>query len=280
MGLKFFVHPLFALFGVFYAVTGQLYFFAIYSLCALIHELGHAYRAEKEGYRLKKVILMPFGAVVTGDTSDMTLKEDIRISLAGPLLSLSLGFAVVSLWWIYPPSYAFTDLLAEANLSIGVVNLLPVLPLDGGRVLLAVISLKAGRKKGRKICKIIGYALSGVLLVLAVLTAVFYGNFSFLCFAVFVFVGQFFSFKETNYVNLYTGVGERRLKKGMECKKFALSEDATLRTALKMLSNDYVSEFGVFRNGKEIAVLSESQLIKLAENGNVDHTIGGTLKNA
>ena len=81
-GLTFSVHPLFILLGLYYSATGRIFIFLTVTVCALMHELGHSFVASKEGYRLNKITLMPFGAVVQGDIEDVSPKTQIKIAIA------------------------------------------------------------------------------------------------------------------------------------------------------------------------------------------------------
>ena len=74
--LRIKIHPLFIIFGIYFAFTGKVFSFLTYTLCACVHELGHSLAAEKFGYRLKNVTLMPYGALVSGDmTVDKVISE-------------------------------------------------------------------------------------------------------------------------------------------------------------------------------------------------------------
>ena len=67
-GVTLKIHPLFYLFGLYYALTGRIFIFIVYTIVALVHELGHSFVAERLGYRLKSIVLMPYGAVIGGET--------------------------------------------------------------------------------------------------------------------------------------------------------------------------------------------------------------------
>ena len=90
-GLRLYVHPLFLIFGAYYALTGKILIFIIYTLSAVVHELGHSFAAAGLGYRLNKITLMPFGAVASGDIDGLKLKDEIKIALAGPLINLAIA---------------------------------------------------------------------------------------------------------------------------------------------------------------------------------------------
>ena len=128
----------------------------------VLHELGHALVAMREGLQAKAIILLPIGGITlledaqpAAPTGQATWKRDIRIALAGPLVNIAIalvGGAVVlakfpeaHLWTI--PLVHSNHLLRSlvwANLYLGLFNLLPAYPMDGGHVLRALFSRKTG----------------------------------------------------------------------------------------------------------------------------------------
>lgn len=90
--LKITIHPLFFVFGLYFAFTGKVYSFLLSVLCALIHEFGHFLASERYGYKLSRIVLMPYGAVISGDDfSPFRYSDEIMISLAGTDVKLKIG---------------------------------------------------------------------------------------------------------------------------------------------------------------------------------------------
>ncbi|MBE5749489.1 MAG: hypothetical protein E7346_01300 [Clostridiales bacterium] len=259
-GLRLYVHPLFLIFGAYYALTGKILIFIIYTLSAVVHELGHSFAAAGLGYRLNKITLMPFGAVASGDIDGLKLKDEIKIALAGPLINLAIGLFFVATWWIFPEIYAFTDVIAEANLSLAIVNLLPVFPLDGGRVLSAVTALKMGKKRSEVFCKVTGAVFSALLLIAFIFTAFNTLNLSLLFFSLFVLFGAFGKGRENKYVKLYTAVTTEKLKRGMEVKRQAVDKSITVKKLMTLLDQTAINEIAVYSGDKCIATLSQAKL--------------------
>ena len=81
---------------------------------------------------------------------------NIKIALAGPVINIAVGFFFIATWWIYPEFYAYTDIIVSANLSMALVNLLPIYPLDGGRIIFCFFANKLGYDKSFVINKIAG----------------------------------------------------------------------------------------------------------------------------
>lgn len=259
-GLKLSVHPLFLVVGVYYALVGKIFVFIIYTVSAVVHELGHSYAAAGAGYGLNRITLMPFGAVASGNIDGLKLKDQIKIALAGPFVNLAIGLICVASWWIYPESYPFTEIVSEANFSLAIVNLLPVFPLDGGRVLSAVSTLKMGKKGSEMLCKITGGVFSALLVAGFIITIFGKVNPSLLFFALFVIFGAFGKGRENKYVKLYSAVTTEKLKRGMEIKKQAVDKSITLKRLISILDDTALNEIAVYSGDKCVATLSQTQI--------------------
>jgi len=268
-GISFSVHPLFFVFGMYYAVTGRIFVFVVYTICAVIHELGHSFVASGLGYKLNKITLMPFGAVVSGNIEGLKLKDQIKIAMAGPFINLAIGLFFVAVWWIYPEFYAFTDIVAEANFSLALINFIPVFPLDGGRILWAFLGERVGKKKADVTIKIIGLIFV-VLLFSAFIVTIFYSpNISLLFFAFFAFSGLVGKSKENKYVKVATSLSEDKLMRGIPVLRQAISKNATIKKLLSLVDDTCLNEIVVYDNGKPIIVLSQEKIQKIIETGEI-----------
>lgn len=258
-GINLTVHPLFYAFGLYYALTGRILVFVIYTVCAVLHEIGHSLAAGAAGYRLNDVTLMPFGAVAKGDIDGLKLVDEIKIALAGPFLSLAAGLFFVALWWVLPETYAYTDLAAEANFSMAFVNFLPVFPLDGGRVLSAFVTLKFGKKVSKIVCRITGAVFSSALAAAFFLTL---GdmNFSLMFFAAFVSFGAFGKSSDVGYVKAYTALTESRLRRGMTVKRQAIDKSVTVKKMMSLLDENSLNEISVYDGQTEIKTLTPGEI--------------------
>lgn len=238
------LHPLFIAVGLIYALQGDLFLFLLNCLIALQHELAHAFASAKLGYTLRKIVLMPFGAVLEGDLSGITLKDEIIVALYGPLCNLFTAFLFGAVWWFHPTVYAFTDTAFYVSLSVALVNLLPAYPLDGGRILRAFLtgifsksnpdSLRAERN-AYAVCKTISLVLGAVLCLIGGASFFFrHGNLSTCIFGVFILVGSWSakpvsSYEKCNFSN------KNALKKGVEVRRVAVADTQTLKDAFRFL---------------------------------------------
>ncbi len=266
-GINLTVHPLFFAFGFYYALTGRIFLFVIYTVSAILHELGHSLVASGLGYRLKKITLMPFGAVVSNDQSGMKTLDEIKIALAGPFLNLAVALFFVATWWLLPETYAFTDTVVQANFSLAIVNFLPVYPLDGGRVLTSFLILKTDKRRAKIVQTVLGVVTSIVLIACFIFTLFNTVNFSLLFFALFVTFGAFGKNKDNFYVKMYTALDTAKLARGMPYKRQALDKSASVKKMMSMLDDGCVNEIVVFSDQRPIKTLSHSEIVKIIEKG-------------
>ncbi len=120
----------------------------------LLHELGHSVVARRRGVPILGIDLHLFGGVAKMAAPPRSPKDEVAIAIAGPLVSLALGIGL-GLWaffglraQIWTPG--FVGWIASVNLGIGVFNLLPALPMDGGRVARAFLAKRHGLVEGTR----------------------------------------------------------------------------------------------------------------------------------
>ncbi len=272
------IHPLFYLLGFYYAITGKILVFIICTVTAVIHELGHSFVASNLGYKLNKITLMPFGAVVSGNTDGLKFCDEIKIALAGPFINIAVSLFFIAIWWIYPEFYAYTDIVVTSNLSMALVNLLPIFPLDGGRIVFCFFADKLGYDKSFLINKIMGGAFAMLLLFLFVVGAIKgVVNFSLLFFSLFVCFGTFSREKENKYVKIFSVLSKDNLNRGMPIKRYAVGDDIQIKKLIWLLDSRAVNELVVYKNDKKIATLSQERIEKIIERASIYSKLGENL---
>lgn len=278
--MRFGVHPLFVAYGAFAALRGQLIPFIAATVCAVMHECGHAWYAARIGRRLERLCLLPSGAIVTGDIEGISLADEVRLALAGPAVNFVSALLFAALWWLWPETYPYTEAAAAASASLFAVNLLPALPLDGGRVLLCLIAKRRGEAAASRILKGVGAALAAVLAALFA-AGCFAGkvNFSLLFFAAFVLGGSFGG-KDCRYTRIRYD-WRQNLSRGMPVRRVALSQRCTVRQALGYFERGTWLEISLFDDaGKHVATLSQRQICELFSSADIyrplkDYITGG-----
>ena len=125
-----------------YGIGGILYAIGILASVAL-HELGHSWVAIRKGCRVHEIMLLPIGGVAKMDRIPTRPMDEILVAAAGPLTSFLLAVLFDRLGQFAFPLIA----LRNINLMLGIFNLLPSFPMDGGRIFRAFMTPKLGRLK-------------------------------------------------------------------------------------------------------------------------------------
>ena len=164
----------YVIFLIIVGYKGQL---AYAFLIVLVHEMVHYITARYYGFTGFDIELMAVGAVLKfRDLDDATPKEDLIISISGPMSNIALA---VIFYFIYKNSLnSNLYMLFAGNLAIGVFNLIPAFPLDGGRILRDLLSFKFTYKKSNKIMMIFSIVI-GAFLMFCYILLFFKGNTNF-----------------------------------------------------------------------------------------------------
>ncbi|MCC2327897.1 stage IV sporulation intramembrane metalloprotease SpoIVFB [Bacillus wiedmannii] len=140
---KISVHPLFWVIIVIGIFTARFKELILLFCIVLIHELGHAFAAAHYNWRIKKIQLLPFGGVAElEEHGNKSLKEELVVVIAGPIQHIWMmvvGYIVFEAGWLGSDLYYF---FIWNNIIILAFNLLPIWPLDGGKVLFNVLSYR------------------------------------------------------------------------------------------------------------------------------------------
>jgi Zn-dependent protease len=131
--------------GLIWHTAAMVVFFS----CVVLHELGHSFTAMHYGIGVRRILLMPIGGMAEFDSIPRQPIRELWITLAGPAVNFVIAGA---LWLLLPPSRGsdietmtvvdFGHLVMKWNLLMGVFNLLPAFPMDGGRILRATLATR------------------------------------------------------------------------------------------------------------------------------------------
>ncbi|MFL0556866.1 M50 family metallopeptidase [Paenibacillus barengoltzii] len=141
-GIAISFHPFFVIIMLISVLTGHfLELLALFTI-VFVHEMGHVFAARMYDIKVLSVQMLPFGGVaVMEDAGNLTAGREIVIALAGPLQNLMLIGASLLLHAIGIWDGPFLSYFIQSNLLIALFNLLPILPLDGGKISQALCSL-------------------------------------------------------------------------------------------------------------------------------------------
>lgn len=162
-------------------------------VCVVLHELGHSFTAMHYGIGVRRILLMPIGGMAEFDDIPRQPARELLITLAGPAVNFVIA---AGLWVALPralPGEAetmtwmdFGHLLMQWNLAMGLFNLLPAFPMDGGRILRALLATKTTYLRATFWAANVGK----VLCIVGMLVGAFYQPMLMLLFAFIFFAGE------------------------------------------------------------------------------------------
>ena len=226
--------------------------------CVVLHEYGHALVARKYGVRTQDILLTPIGGIARMDHMPREPLKEFVIAIAGPLVNVAiavliyLGYLVIvqqqiplfsTAFWSFEGLQPLALILLKLNIILVLFNLIPAFPMDGGRMLRALLSMRFGRLTGTQAAAIAGQALAVGFLVLGL-----QGNLILALIGVFVFMSA-----RREYMSVRA---ERRLQdvdpRGLIATNFAqFDQHAIVRQAW-----EYMTE----QNAGYILALDDEQL--------------------
>jgi Zn-dependent protease len=142
--------------------------------CVILHELGHSFTAMRFGIGVQRILLLPIGGMAEFDSIPREPRRELLITIAGP----AVNFAIAALLWGFVPAsdevsqYSIDGFIVQlfwANIFMGCFNFLPAFPMDGGRILRALLATRISYLRATFIAATVGK----VLCVLAGLVALF-----------------------------------------------------------------------------------------------------------
>ena len=142
-------------------------FAVILYLAILLHEASHAVVARRFGARVNSITLHFLGGMTAVEGEARSPKQEFWVAVVGPITSLAVGLVSLGAWFLVPPGLLRVGVegMAGANLLIGVLNMLPAMPLDGGRVLMSGIwKLTGNRHRGNLVAGWAGRGLAVLVL--------------------------------------------------------------------------------------------------------------------
>ncbi|MBR1820392.1 MAG: site-2 protease family protein, partial [Clostridia bacterium] len=178
-GTRLKVHPLMLMFPVAGAMLGARDDFAALMIALTAHEAAHLLMAKALGVGISQISLMPFGGAIRLDNPyALPPGKLLAVAAAGPAGSLLalLTAAALAHWRVLSPYFALA--LMQVNWVLMLFNLLPALPLDGGRMLYALLAGRAGRARAAEIGIWSGRAVAALLVGMAVYPALTWGRFN------------------------------------------------------------------------------------------------------
>jgi len=194
---------------VLFVVFGQTKMLLATLPVLLVHEWAHVLTANALGMKITQMELLPFGCAAKMSSFAMTRSREIIVAAAGPAANMVFACAVFLADEFFF-SIEISRLLISTNIAIAAVNLLPALPLDGGRIARAAFSSYLGTVRATKVTAVMGVVFSAVLLGVGVLIVIDGTvNLSFFVMGAFLCIAAIKEMKSVPYVLIRDFSGKR-----------------------------------------------------------------------
>ncbi len=236
--------------------------------CVLLHELGHSVVAMYHGYEIDSITLWLLGGVAQFTEMPEDWKVELQVAVAGPIVSVALGalgyvgFSAVA-GGGRPIATFLLGYLMVANVVLAAFNMLPGFPMDGGRVLRALLARTRTHARATQIAAEVGKGFA----VLLALFALFSGlNLFLLALAFFIYMGAAGEAQQTVLKAAFSGVTVDDVMTG-ESDLHTVSPDDSVADLLDRMFRERHTGYPVVDNGELVGMvtLSDAQSVKEAE---------------
>ena len=241
--------------------------------CVLLHEFGHVFAARGYGIRTPDITLLPIGGLARLERMPRKPAHELVVALAGPAVNVAIAAVIavaLGLKFSFDPNHAFHltgqfwSHLMMWNLFMVVFNLVPAFPMDGGRVLRALLAMLTDYERATWWAATIGQSLAVLVALGMLLSGVFNPFLLLIAFFIFMAAGQ-----EAAAVSQQEATRHLLVRDAMQTEFHALPPEAELRHAVEHLLAGTQQDFPVLdAAGGMMGILSRRQLIAtLAEHG-------------
>lgn len=222
-----------------------------YLFALILHELAHVLVARSKGYSLKMLKFDLFGLSVELNEK-IEDKDSFIINLAGPLLNLLLVLLCMAMYWLIPVSFHYLNVFCMANIMLAFFNMIPIYPLDGGKIFSSMIK---NDKLYKKLDLVVRLVMASVFVGLFVYTMNKNINFMFLIFAIFFITS---SCKRTPTMSIFKYTTNKNFEKVVMLK---VKETESLFNLIKKIKQN---RYTIFYNSLNKKYLDEEEIINLA----------------
>ncbi|MCK5646670.1 MAG: site-2 protease family protein [Anaerolineales bacterium] len=254
--------------GAIFGVVVTLILFVI----VVLHELGHSIAALRYGVPVKQIVLLPIGGVAQLSRMPEKPIEEFVIAIAGPLVNFGLAIVLAVLAVVLGLEIGIGNMpltfsrLARAslqsvfayvfisNLFLGLFNLIPAFPMDGGRVFRSLLATRINYARATRIAVTVGQGIAWLMALWGLLG----GGLFIIVIAVFILIGASQEGQLVQLKSLFDGLKvEQAFSRGVK----SLTPNSTLREAVEITLSTFQSDFPVCEDDQLVGLLTQSRLI-------------------
>ncbi|MBX9789846.1 MAG: site-2 protease family protein [Pirellulales bacterium] len=261
-------------------VSSVIFVIAVFG-CIVLHELGHALTARRFGIRTLDITILPIGGLARLERMPEDPKQELLVALAGPAVNLVIAVVLGGLLLVvglgsslWSGDFVTMPLLAQlvaVNLALLVFNLIPAFPMDGGRVLRALLATRFNYNQATQIAARVGQALAVGFGFAGLMS----GHFMLLFIALFVYLGAQAEAQQVETRFSIRGVPVRTVVIG---ESRALAPTDTLTHAASELLATSQIDFPVAEGGRVVGLLTRHDLIRALAAGRREDAVANVMR--
>lgn len=243
-------------------IEGVAFILALFA-CVVLHELGHALTAKKYGIKTRDITLLPIGGVAKLERMPDDPKQEFWVALAGPVVNIVIAVVLfIPLYFISGleplgqlsvTSGSFFERLLLANLFLAIFNMLPAFPMDGGRILRALLATRIEYTKATQVAAYLGQGMAFLMGFLG-----FFFNPFLLFIAFFVWIG---AAQEASMVQIKSALSNIPVNRTMLTHFRTLTPRDSLARAIELILTGSQQDFPVLEQRGVVGILTRSDLL-------------------
>ena len=261
------------------ALSGVLFFVGIF-FCVLLHEYGHALMARRFGIGTRDITLLPFGGVAKLERMPDKPAQELWVALAGPAVNVVIA-ALLGVWlyltgtWeplaaLGPVDGNLIERLMSVNIFLVLFNMLPAFPMDGGRVLRALLAMRLDYARATNIAATVGKVMAGIFAVLG-----FLGNPMLLVIAFFIWSG---ATHEAAATELKSGLAGATVRDAMVTDFVAVTPEATFNDVSLLVLSGSQEDFPVVSDGRLVGLLTHADIMEAIRTRSPDEPASAVMR--
>ncbi len=260
-------------------LEGVAFVLALFS-CVVLHEFGHALMAARYGIKTRDITLLPIGGVARLERMPEEPLQELWVALAGPAVNVIIA---AGLWTLIQFTSVFTPLeqlgvttgsflerLMAVNVILVAFNMLPAFPMDGGRVLRALLATRLEYMRATQIAASVGQSMALVFAFVG-----FFTNPFLMFIALFVWIG---AAQEASMVTMKSALGGMPVRRAMMTDFRTLRPGDSLQRAIELILATPQQDFPVVDDSRVLGILTSRDLMVALQQRGPDTLVGDVMR--